>query len=76
MLKQIREEKGLTQAALAKQAGLSIRTIQGWEQGRRSPVSPDFFKLVQALDISADQFASIFTPPEPEKPARKRKKGE
>jgi transcriptional regulator with XRE-family HTH domain len=59
MLRQLREKGGLTQAALAERAGLSLRTVQSWEQGQRSPVSPDFFKLVKALGASADAFAGI-----------------
>jgi transcriptional regulator with XRE-family HTH domain len=57
MLGRLREAAGLTQAALADKAGLSLRTIQSWEQGRRAPVSPDFFKLVRALGTEADAFA-------------------
>lgn len=57
MLQKFREEKGLTQAALAKKAGVSLRTIQSWEQERRSPISPDFFRVVKALGVSADDFA-------------------
>jgi DNA-binding XRE family transcriptional regulator len=59
MLNRLREKAGLTQAALARRAGLSLRTVQSWEQGRRSPVSADFFKLVKALGVSADEFAGM-----------------
>jgi putative transcriptional regulator len=72
-LKAARERAGMTQAELARRAGVSLRTIQSWEQGRRVPVSPDFFKLVKALGVSADDFA-VITEPEPpkaKKPARK-----
>jgi transcriptional regulator with XRE-family HTH domain len=57
MLKKFREEKGWTQAELAKRSGVSLRTIQGWEQGHRAPVSPDFFRVVKVLGVSADRFA-------------------
>ena len=57
MLQKFREEKGLTQADLAKRAGVSLRTIQSWEQGHRSPISPDFFRVVKALGVSADDFS-------------------
>jgi transcriptional regulator with XRE-family HTH domain len=59
LLEKLRAEAGLTQAALAERAGLSVRTVQAWSQGRRSPVSPDFFKLVRALGVPADAFAGI-----------------
>ena len=54
-----RAAAGLTQAALAEKARLSLRTVQAWEQGARSPVSPDFFALVRALGVPAEAFAAI-----------------
>ena len=33
----IREKTGLSQATFAKLLGVSIRTLQEWEQGRRAP---------------------------------------
>jgi transcriptional regulator with XRE-family HTH domain len=56
-LRQLREQANLTQAGLAQRSGVPLRTIQGWEQGYRCPVSPDFFKLVRALGTGADVFA-------------------
>lgn len=32
-----RQKTGLSQSAFAKIMGISIRTLQGWEQGRRKP---------------------------------------
>ena len=34
---QIREGTGLSQARFARLLGVSVRTLQEWEQGRRSP---------------------------------------
>lgn len=34
---QARLQSGLTQAQFAKLMGVSVRTLQEWEQGRRSP---------------------------------------
>jgi len=34
---EIREETGLSQARFAQLLGVSVRTLQDWEQGRRSP---------------------------------------
>jgi transcriptional regulator with XRE-family HTH domain len=59
MLIKLRERSKLTQAQLADRAGISLRTIQGWEQGHRRPVSEDFFKLTRALGVSADEFAAM-----------------
>ena len=33
----IREKTGLSQAHFAKLLGVSVRTLQDWEQGRRAP---------------------------------------
>jgi len=36
----IREEYGLSQAKFAALMGISVRTLQNWEQGRRHPHGP------------------------------------
>lgn len=69
----LREGAGLTQAELAEKSGVSLRTIQGWEQGYRCPVSADFFRLAAALGVSADRFAEAFADVPAVKRPRKRK---
>src|SRR5262249_16558620 len=59
LMSRLRQGAGITEGRVANKAGLSLRTVQSWEQGRRAPVSPDFFKLVAALGVSADAFAGI-----------------
>jgi putative transcriptional regulator len=36
----IREKYGLSQAKFAALLGISVRTLQNWEQGRRQPQGP------------------------------------
>ena len=36
----IRAKTGLSQAAFAKQIGVSVATLRNWEQGRRMPDGP------------------------------------
>ncbi len=36
-VKRIRERSGLTQAEFARRYGISARSLQEWEQGRRQP---------------------------------------
>lgn len=49
-VKSIREKIGLSQSAFAGLLGVSIRTLQEWEQGRRQPKGP-----AQALLRVADR---------------------
>lgn len=39
-IKAIRENMSLTQQQFAALLGISLRTLQNWEQGRRSPEGP------------------------------------
>ena len=39
-VKAIREKSGLSQSAFAALLGISTRTLQDWEQGRRKPRGP------------------------------------
>lgn len=50
-LKDLRKKHGLTQSALAEKVGLSIGTIQGYEQGRYEPKIETVLKLACALDL-------------------------
>jgi transcriptional regulator with XRE-family HTH domain len=45
----LRKESGLSQAALAEKAGLSLRSIQNWEQGHRLPNAKALLALARAL---------------------------
>ena len=36
-IRQIRESVGVSQANFARMLGISLRTLQDWEQGRRRP---------------------------------------
>jgi putative transcriptional regulator len=39
-VKELRERTGLTQTDFSQMIGVSIRTLQNWEQGRREPEGP------------------------------------
>ncbi len=39
-IKQMRERNGLSQREFASALGISMRTLQNWEQGRRFPKGP------------------------------------
>ncbi len=39
-ISEIRDNTGLSQSEFAKLLGVSVRTLQEWEQGRRAPSGP------------------------------------
>lgn len=41
----VREKMGLSQSAFAAFMGVSVRTLQDWEQGRRRPSGPAYALL-------------------------------
>jgi putative transcriptional regulator len=51
----IRAKLNLTQAAFAGLMGVSVRTVQDWEQGRRKPSGP-----AEALLRIAEQRPEVF----------------
>jgi putative transcriptional regulator len=53
--KSIRAKMGVSQAAFAGLMGVSLRTIQDWEQGRRQPSGP-----AEALLRIAEQKPEVF----------------
>ena len=57
-IKDRRKELGLTQAALARAAGVSLRTIKAWESGETKPGFTKAVDLAAALQISLDQLAA------------------
>lgn len=54
----IRKKLALSQASFAALMGVSIRTIQDWEQGRRSPKGPAK-SLLRVAEQHPEVFADI-----------------
>lgn len=54
--REIREKLGLSQSAFANLMGVSMRTLQDWEQGRRTPRGP-----ARSLLRIAEQHPKAFT---------------
>ena len=50
MIKQFREEKGLTQRKVANMVGVSRQTINAVENGKYSPTVALAYKLVKVFD--------------------------
>ena len=66
----VRRSKDLTQAELAKRAGVRLRSLQEWEQGTRIPRFDRVVQLADALGVSLDELAGR------QPPARAKKGGE
>jgi transcriptional regulator with XRE-family HTH domain len=67
-LRALRQRGRLTQTALAEKAGLSLRSIQNWEQGHRMPRVQTLIALAGALRVSVDDLLADET-----RPARRRR---
>ncbi|MCL2026692.1 MAG: helix-turn-helix domain-containing protein [Leptospirales bacterium] len=59
IIRAAREAKGMTQAALSQKTNIATRTIMDIENDKRHPTYEVFFKIVRALELSADH---IFWP--------------
>jgi len=70
-LRAARKEAGLSQTALAEAAGISLRTLQNYELGKRYPASLEItLRLATALNTTAERLLSageesIVTAPSP-----------
>ena len=58
-LKELREEKGLSQMQLAKEIGVNHRTISQYEIGIREPDIQTIKKLCAFFDVTAGYFLGI-----------------
>ena len=69
-LKELREQAGLTQRALAARAGISQRAVSHYEQGLHDPTWPSVLALATALGVDCLAFQQ--TPAEVPKARRGR----
>jgi repressor LexA len=57
-IKELRLEKGLSQASLAKRIGASQKAIDYWERSVNEPKASFIIALVRIFEISYDEFFS------------------
>lgn len=58
-IKVIRKQKGMSRAELSTQSGVSIRTLEDWEAGRRNPRDFNIIESVlKVLNIKVDEIYS------------------
>jgi transcriptional regulator with XRE-family HTH domain len=77
-LQRLREAAGFTQASFAAKLGVSIRTVQGWEQGKREPDLTVLPVLARELRTTADELVdptSAGGKPKSKGPAARPRKG-
>lgn len=58
-LRELRQEKGLSQVELGAMLGYGYTAISGYETGRNEPSFADFIRLCHLLDVSADYILGI-----------------
>ena len=58
-LKELRAEKGLTQAQLASETGLSRSGIGFWENGERVPLATVVIVLAKYFNVTTDYLLGI-----------------
>ena len=61
-LKAIRENKKLSQSALANESGIKVRTIQDYEQGSRDinkAQAITLYQLAKALDCTIEELLEL-----------------
>ncbi len=56
-LRNLRQQAGLTQQALADRAGLPVGSVRNHEQGYRVPSWASVVRLARALGVPTDAFA-------------------
>ena len=54
-LKDLRNEKELSQKAVAKKLGVAVSTYANWEQGRTEPSIYDIFNLLWVFGVEANE---------------------
>ncbi|MBE5732121.1 MAG: helix-turn-helix transcriptional regulator [Clostridiales bacterium] len=57
-IRELRREKGYTQAQLAKEIGVSQKAIDYWERDVNEPKLSYIIALVKAFDLTYDEFFS------------------
>ncbi|MBQ7912322.1 MAG: helix-turn-helix transcriptional regulator [Clostridia bacterium] len=58
-LKELRQERGLSQMELAKQTGLSQSAIAKWEKDKTDPTSANLIVLSQFFNESVDYLLGL-----------------
>ncbi len=69
-LRELREQKGLTQDRLAELVGVKRDAVARWEADVREPGWSNVVALARALGVSFEDFLQAPAEPQPRKPGR------
>jgi transcriptional regulator with XRE-family HTH domain len=61
-IRELRDQKGLTQEGLARKADVTLGAVRKWERGTRTPSFDMAIRLAEALGCSLDELAGIKSP--------------
>lgn len=53
VIKDLREETGMSRKAFSEHTGIPVRTLEDWEAGRRTP--PDYIPRLLAYQLKYEQ---------------------
>ena len=60
-IKTLREQKGITQAELAKQLGITRSSVNAWEMGISVPSTQYIVELAYIFEVSTDYLLGVDT---------------
>lgn len=58
-LKELRQEKRVSQNEVAEALGVAVSTYANWEQGRTEPSIYDIYRLIEIYGIEANELFDI-----------------
>lgn len=58
-LRELREERDLSQTELAQELGVAMNTVSIWERGERQPRDDLFFKIAEFFDVPFTYLAGV-----------------
>jgi len=58
-IRELREEKELTQKQLGKEMGVALNTISNWERGTREPDIATIIKLAEFFEVTTDYLLGV-----------------
>lgn len=71
-MQKFRNQAGLSQSDLAEKTGLSMRSIQNWEQGHRTPNAQALLALARVLKVPVETLIKELDKASPERTSKRR----